>query len=422
MGDATIIRRDFAYAPDQALAIRAAEFRRKLNYPNWARIRLGFLFALERNAESIRSTRANERLWFGLSNDLPVSSFSTANFVGVSYINSPTATALSTTYNYETLTASDFRYPYTNQEGYPFTKYGNTYVVSATKMTSGHLFYMPLDEGNGTANMPRRGLAVIDITRPPGGSGNATISAYHINTSSAVNMDFRPDHLMQALAGWGTPTVNSVAMQQSLNAVALTIGEEFGVLDHVCLYWNVREYAFQLHAIGAVVLHDGGYTTPGGGFYSFEGYSAGTYVPGTTVPSYGTLFNTSATGTYIIPKCLGDPVYQASGTNVPNDYPLAIFNGTAQFAGTALGWPIETFESYGTGTVLTGVTGSGTTWSSPIVLYGNGPEFPQRGISGTSVGTPWDTFESYTVGTVASGVTVSAGTGWVGPAYVYDPP
>lgn len=420
MGDGIIIRRDFAYAPDQALAIRAAEYRRKLNYPNWARIRMGFLFALERNATSVLSHY--DKLWFGLSSGVPVSYLSTANFCGVSFIHSPIVNA-ATAYGYNTLTASDFRYPNTNNQGYQFNKYGPNYVVSATGISTGANFYMPLDEGNGTANMPRRSLAVIDITRPPGGSGNATISAYFINYSSAVNMDFRPDHLMEALTHWGTPTVNGIAMVLGLNAVAFTIGEEFGALDHVSLYWSTREYALQLHAVGAVVLLDGGYTTPGGGFYSFEGYSAGTYVPGTTVPSYGTLFNTSpATGTFMVPVCLGDPIYQNSGTNAPNDHPLAVRNGVAEFVGTALGWPWETFESYGTGTVLTGVTGNGTTWASPIVLYGNGPEFPQVGISGTSTGVPWETFESYSVGTVVSGVTVSAGTGWIDSAYVYDPP
>lgn len=98
-----------------------------------------------------------------------------------------------------------------------------------------------------------------------------------------------------------------------------------------------------------------------------------------------------------------------------------------ELAGTGLGFPFDTFGSYSANGSTDGTTSTfiyGSYWSTTGTVY-NGTflysgtieanPYPLSGtqaLVGTLAGYAYDTFESYGTGTVVSGVTISAGSFW----------
>lgn len=422
MGYGITVNRDFAYAPDQALALRGAEYIRPMTYGGgWSRIRMGMLICAERNAASTASTVGN-RLFFGLCNSkMPVSAYSTVNFTGLSMFGDP-VTGGNGAYGSYSVSGNDYHNAST--AGQCFRKYQNQ-IQNGTAFTNGTLFYLPLTAVTSPLSFPRRTMVVLDIARSRGGSGACTLSAYFVASSAGVNMDFRPDHLWQAIDNWGTPTINGITMTVGCNAVATNIGEEFGVLDAVSIYWSNTRFNLEVYAVGANVLLDSEPPVVGSAYESFEGFNAGTYVPGVTQDSYGTKFNIYPnTGTLNIPAgWTGTWALTQSGSNYSNAAP--VLSSTLYSAQQGID-PLETFDFYGTGTVISGVTvNAGTLWADYGTLSGTSLSNPsaQFGFASTSCGYPWESFDSYPLGPVVntgswtSGGTYapgffSGGTGW----------
>lgn len=414
MGDALIFRRDFGYAPDQALLLRNAEYARRITYgPDWSRIRLGFLYSLADDRISRGTNLLGCPLFFGLGDSFTsIGTFATQNFLGLSLIGSavPGAGLRTLTYVAGTL-GNDY---YTPTVGNVFRKYGANYAVSANNAAGA---YFPMAR-NPTlvASENRRAVLVMEITRPRGGSGNATVSVF-CTTTGQVALDFRADHLWAALDFTGTPTLLGTAMTVLQNAVAVTVGEEFGGLDTVRLYWGRNAPQLEVWAIGANLMLDGELEV-GGAYESFMEYAGAGTLTDPPVSNFGTFF-LSGTGVYPLPHGFGSPTLVSSGTTYSNPAPIIINPRVSGFAGTQVGCAgtllggYDPFETYDVGTVIPyGMLVNGTIWPFPgtIVNYTNpAPEF---GLAGTC-GWPYDTFETYGTGTVNTGETLNAGTFWL---------
>ena len=98
-----------------------------------------------------------------------------------------------------------------------------------------------------------------------------------------------------------------------------------------------------------------------------------------------------------------------------------------ELAGTGLGFPFDTFGSYSTngttsGTISTFIYGSywsttGTVYNGTFLYVGTAAANPYplsgtQALAGTACGFAYDTFESYGTGAVVSGVTINAGSFW----------
>lgn len=138
----------------------------------------------------------------------------------------------------------------------------------------------------------------------------------------------------------------------------------------------------------------------------FEQYATGTVIPGVTV-NLGSFWTS--------------PLYPVG--NPENPYPLASY---IDLVGTVVGFPFDTMESYVVNGSTTSTFDGGSFWGSTGTVYSYG-SFDYVGttspnayplffgsLAGTSYGTPYDTFESYGTGTVISGVTLDAGSYWSG--------
>lgn len=307
-----------------------------------------------------------------------------------------------------------------------------------------------------TDGAKRRGLYVIDVTRPQGGSGNYTVDLYGPATGSTTFLA-QPSDLMDVVASLNTSfTVNSFALNRS--TFSLPVFEPGAGFDTIFIHNSCYGIPLMVYAVGALVYQDQPYSTAvaGGSIYTPNDAP----VSGTTTPltpstdltggagwsetfwtmfgtSEGTLITSGFTGTQAGPLeifQLYDTSPTAYGSFIsPTSFltygtgwdDTGIIAGTSApspqngYAGTTMGWPYEVFQLYNTGSVASSVLTYGTGWSDPAALAGTGADRPQDGYSGTSMGWPYDSFEQYNTGTVITGVTINAGTGWSGPAYTY---
>jgi len=145
---------------------------------------------------------------------------------------------------------------------------------------------------------------------------------------------------------------------------------------------------------------------------NFEQYATGTVDSGTTV-SLGTFWAGPLT----------DTAFNSNLSPQIQD----------EWVGTTTGGPYDTWESYGTndadnGTIQSFVYGSywesaGTIYSYGTFLYigtSTSNPYPQVGLIGTTTGGPYDTWESYGTGTVVSGETINAfGSLWDSYGTIY---
>lgn len=154
----------------------------------------------------------------------------------------------------------------------------------------------------------------------------------------------------------------------------------------------------------------------------FEQYATGTVNSGVTVNA-GSYWGGAATSIIIVGNA-GPQVYTqyVGSTLFPFDSfeSYTVNNGsttygtTTSFAGSASLWG-------GTGTVYTGgsVAFAGTVDSNAYpIVYDTYGGTTNLALYGTALGYPYDTFEQYGTGAVTSGVTINAGTGWSANAYV----
>ena len=388
----TIGQRVFASIPDNVLLIAGEYLRQFKNTNQWQRIRIGVLCAMTPDSTN---NITDCGFFLGIcTGNVGMGSWFTPYFVGASLIGTSTAAATRTmTYNANT---NDPYYSFS--AGHSFKKIETTLTaIASTTATVGFPAF--------TGWRKRRAPFYVDITKTLGGSGAATVTVYGL-ASGNVNQDYRPDHFMAGLDAFGTPICNGVTLTV-LATTSTTVGEEMGPLDTFNLVWTRTQFPLEVSALGAsVVFSNPAYTGVGGADETFEQYYpyAGTAITNgsTPVPSGVLSGGTGWSGPIILGGSYSNPSVQIG------------------LAGTSAGFPDDTFESYGTGSLYSGGSNGGIGWGGAIIVGGSySNPSAQIGLAGTSCGFPDDTFESYGTGTVISGSTINAGTGWQGAAYVY---
>ena len=145
-----------------------------------------------------------------------------------------------------------------------------------------------------------------------------------------------------------------------INGSTIGWSEASGPLDTISIWNRLVAYPLEISAIGASILDQptAGYTQQGGMVELFVPTvgSAGTFSATPPVWNYGTLVSGTLTPVYASSPI----VAQGSCGNLTPHYYLS---------GTSCG-PADDFQSYGTGTVLSGITlNGGYGWASPAVCY-----------------------------------------------------
>jgi len=340
--DAAIVTRLFSTVYDNALQLGGAAYTRKMALGGaWQRIRLGALVSVAANGTS----NINDPIFtLGLtsSTSLPGSA-NNGNGFGFSFNGSPVVgTARTLTY------AANSGYPYfscTNGVVYRKPPYGG-YTVSA----SGGAVFLPLTY---VGTQKRRFPVYVDITR--GAGTGATVTIYGVAVAGTAQLDFRPDHFQDGLDQIGTPTIYNTAISAGTTLSTIGFGEEFGTMDTFELFWSNATFPLEIHALGAVVinpfinsatLQPYSISTPGGAHQTMTQ----TYAPATQIISfsadYGTNFLAGGTITGF-----------AAGTLFVN------------LPGTSGGTPVDTFEQYTTGSIVSGVTLNAGYWGGYGTIY-----------------------------------------------------
>lgn len=339
---ASIITRDFVDIFDKTLCLGGASYLRTLTYGGaWSRIRIGALVGVSPNSTS---NIADAVLMLGLCSgtNYPGSSYQARSAYGFSFNGSPVPGGT------RTLT-------YTANSGFPYytTTSGNFYrrttPVGWQVGGAAGALWLPLAY---TGTQKRRFPIYVDITRNLGGGAGVRSIAYGVANATVAQRDFRPDHFLEGLDQIGTPSVYGSTLTATATGTAIQIGDEFGPLDTFELFWSSNSFPLEIYAVGAVIIN----------------------------PLVNTL-----TGEY---------------------YP-----------DTAGG--IDFVQQYTPGTEITDFNSFGTGFTQAGTIYGSSFGTTVINLIGTSGGVPVDTFEQYAVGAVVSGVTLNAGTGWSGNGSIY---
>lgn len=391
---ASIIERRFAYVPDKILRLGGSAWLRPFSLcSNWGRLRIGVLCAVSPNsASNISDVLFLLGMCYGSSN--PGSAYSTDNFVGASMIGAATTGATRLlTYN-----AGSGNPYYSATAGVAYRKQNTTLVTTSAAFASA--LQLPLAA---TGFYYRRAIVIIDITRPIGGTGALTINVYSANTATIQVSDFRPDHLFEALDEPGAPTARQGTFVNNLTSTAVTYSPVGGDVDTIELFWSSAAFPLEVSAIGATCWSILPYSDAEAGVAddTFQAYalSSGSI---TTELSAGTGWTSTGSILSATSSNLAPQVYSA-------------------YVGTTSS-PDETFQQYLTGTVNSGTTiNLGTYWSgngqiNPVTANDSAQVYVQ--LAGTNLGA-FDTFESYGTGAVVPGVTINAGSLWYSAGSIY---
>lgn len=460
---ASIIERSFAYVPDKILKLGGATFLRPLGGPNlpaaWERIRLGFLGAVTPNGTSnINDVFCLLGLCAGQTN--PGSAYVTSNFIGASLVGLPTPAGTTRTLTYNAGSGNPY---FTATQGVAIHKLDTTNIETSAAFTTG--LFIPVAA---TGFYNRRGIVILDITRPAGGSGGLTINVYATITVATITSDLRPDHLFAALDQPGVPNVRGLAFTTILNTTAIRYSPVGGEVDTFELHWSNVTFPLEVSALGASILRPLIYTNNGVADETFEAYSVSSGTVSTTLLSGGSGW--SAAGSVALPDLstsnLAPQVYTqyVGTTNQPDEtfaqytvgtiadqgtinlgtywtQPIYVASPTGnqreqfyvELAGTNLG-DHDTFASYATNSqgdpYIVSFNG-GSYWGSTGTIYfcygtlmggtttsNLAPLIGAQTLAGTAY-SAFDTFESYGTGTIVSGVTIVNGSFWAGAGSIY---
>lgn len=385
---AQILSRLFNYTPDQYLLLANEEWCRPLPHlGDWQRIRMGILIAVRGN---VTSNVNDASLMWGLASGR-WNTFSAAfpnNVLGTSMTG---AAALNTTRNLA-YSANSNNPIFTLAQAQAFTRYVNpttsAQVVTATNYnTTGQFFPIV-----GTGIRRRRMPYVMDISRAPT-TGVYSFSLYFPNDTTS---DWRIDQLLEAVDSYGTPVIGGLTWAVLTSTIQAS--ELSGAFDTFCVYWSNLIYPLELYGACASLVNDLQSPQPtypfGGASDIFFGPTAGTV----------TLSQLNTGTGWVGP-------YTADGTSAPA--------ATFQIVGTSSGID-DSFEQYNNGTILQGVLNGGTNWTGPWFTGGTYPSY----TAGTQANAAWygtyfgpnDTFDTYGSGSVL--VPLTGGTGWAG---AYNP-
>jgi len=390
---ASIVDRSFIDIPDKVLCLGGAAFLRKLPVGTmpWSRIRIGLICAVTPNGTSnIPDTQFTVGICSG--QEYPGSAYSTINYLGASMAG---GTRL-LTYN-----AAG---PYYSCSLGTFFKKEESIITAATTGFATAVSLAPASTGR----YRRRTLLVIDITKTQGETGAVTMALYGPSAALCQTTDYRPDDLQSALDSLGTPTIRDQALTQLEIDSTINYSPVLGDIDTLEIFWSNATFPLEISALGAVILSEA--------FYASAGTSA---VLGAAIDTFETYTVNGSVSTTLLTGGSGWAntgfVYNASGTSnlAPQVY--------TQYVGTTYS-PDETFQQYATGTVDSGTTVNlGTYWTSPAAMVSITANLvPQVyvALAGSNLGA-YDSFESYGTGVVVSGVTINGSGSWSSAGSIY---
>lgn len=398
MSTAYTIQRVFNAIPDTSLVIGGAGYQRRMEIGgDWIRIRFGMLCSIGGTASF-----TNAMLMLGLSSSSgpAVNAYNTLNFVGASLLGAPSPLGLT----YETsLSVWYFRNAFSAAASIVRKRLSSypTNIAGSAASYFAPTFY---------TDRKRRTPFVVDIARPVGGTGLATVTVYGCNATT-VAFDYRPDHLWQALEATGVPVINGQTLTTLATSAAVAVGEELGTLDTFDLYWSRYSYPLDVYALGATVTqkkYSAWLPEPHviGAYESYEFYPVANSVG--TLPA-APLFTDATYGTF------GAAGWASEGTLFGYSNPYF----GAGYYGTVSGNPLDTFQTYTAGTaasqalVLSGsVSGTLMGWASAGTFIGTCAPIFGTGYVGTATGLPYDGFETYADGTYSTSLP-DYGTGWL---------
>jgi hypothetical protein len=375
----TVIQRVYASVPSPVLQLGAANLLRPLAIgANWARIRVGMLFAINNPA---LTTITNVPIYMGLCSGMenPVGYGLTRSFLGACLTGTANGTCTLT------YSASTNQY-YTGAPPTACRKYEQTWVTSSTG--TGGVFAVRAPDTNlpvASFARQRRTPVYVDITRGDSGAGLVTTISLYGPIAATAGVDYAPAQFLDGLLQQGTPVVSGQTLTVLLSNSALYATEMFGPLDTLCIYHSRSAFPLEIHAFAAAVKYPSLYTvtTDSYGVDALTQYDNGT-LAGRSLNS-GTGWSGSPWSLGVAGTNRGNPFVMASGD--AGIYPLFGTNSTgtewlngtywpyagtqypALYHGTTCGWPIDTFEAYATGSMVSGVTiNSGSGWALPGVL------------------------------------------------------
>lgn len=396
---ASIVQRNFVYIPDTVLQLAGASWIRQLPISTmpWSRIRIGVLCAVTPNVVALAGQTITDSLFLlGVCSGavLPGSNYNTLTFVGASLNGLPTVSASRTL----TFAANSGNAIYNGQVGAAFCKQEG--VINSQGANFGTALVLPVvgTQAGGLilARYPRRTIIVVDITKQQGESGSCTVTTFQPTAVSTV--DYRPDDLQAALdLNIATPTIRGQAFTQ-MNSVTIQYSPLVGDADTLEVHWGNTTFPLEISAIGATIILPTFYSST----FAPTGLRIGT--ANESFEEYATQAGSINESTFLS----GGSGWTSNGSVV---YDTSIFAGNSanssnfaaqaysQYVGTT-NMPDETFEQYGTGTVIPGTTiNLGTYWPSAATgtVYN---ELPGPQTTGQFVGTtatPADNWELYVV-------------------------
>ncbi len=336
---AEIAQRIFVYTPKNFLRLGGEQWTRSLGVlSGWSRLRIGILCAPTPNGVNSYSSNFN----FGVCNGQQNAGGSATcqSAVGACMTGSMLSSATGVwplTYNansgspYYTTNGKMFR-RYPPVGGLPGVTIESATAIGATAITLA-----------GTGNSKRRCPIIMDIQRRIGGGGQATISLY-TTAAGNITIDYRPDHLLDAIDQLGVPVINGQTLNTNFNTT-FGMSDMLGGLDTMFIEWSKATYPLEIYAIGASVVRENAWGTTSGGSFDPWDYATGTATPAIITGGSGFSAPIVFGGTYSNPSA------------------------TVGYAGTSAGFAFDPFESYAVGTITSNVTLSqGSAWSGNGII------------------------------------------------------
>jgi hypothetical protein len=350
---ASITQRRFATGFKKALVLANEEWCRMLPYGNtWSRLRIGIQCGWPVR-DMVRPWN-DTPLFIGICSGLEGGwRYRVKNYLGWSLTGSQSFLGGRVMTHAE---ANDAAYSYNSTGPYGFHRifdYYTGFPVDPSSAAHGATFYyVPYD----SAAINRRQTYIIDVSRKPGGSGEITSRLYSYSSSQYM-YDMTPDEMFEQVWLRTTPSMNNLAFTYA--DATFYASECTGPLDTLSIFWGATVPPLEVYAVAVCPMYDTASQFLGQVPIEFK------------------------------PSGAHDPVEMISG--------VGTFFGTAQVTGT--NWPDPII-------INTGWSGSYPQALTPVGY-------------GTYANNPYDTFETYASGTVVSGTTVNGGSNWTGAAYIY---
>jgi len=407
---ATIISRTSNFLNAASLTLRDESWTRKLpQVNNWSKMRMGFL-ATFGDANTPAASVLDVALTFGIgtSSGSPPGHYDCPYMIGVCPAGNPTPGSL----NALTYSANAYASWSSSAASQIFTRtfdpqIGPVWTVVASASTVPG--YVQDVSTVSFANTPKRnGLFVLEISRPPGGNGTATLTFYYqVLADTRAGYSFTEADLMDAVNSLGTPIIQGLTFTTT-TGLSLGLSDISGPLDSLFISNNKADLPVNISAIACCVHSESNFSgaQTGSANDSFSHYGTQNF------PAYST------SGSMSLGEWYGTT---ASSWSIFGTGWCGASMSAQNLAGTTLCIPYDPLTQYFVNDSIVTTLSGGTSWANPATFYGTAVNLmPQIGLAGTSALCPMDLLVQYIVtgGTFTGNTILNAGTGWTSAGIV----